>query len=319
MRFTALLLFLFALLIPAQANAVPAFGVWDDYPITDFSEPRACADSQAWWLEGAGDVTVNIEDAMRASHLHYGACFPFMETWAEEDSKFVLPVKNQMHQFVGGHSKNVGGLGFEDGGAVKDTFNPVWAPQSVDEVRFSTLVRNSSSVKVCGRRETRGHLEGISNNGGERMFNSFGWQSLVPCTAGRSRGDQRGPGIIFRGWYVGGDYSNITFTDDFRGDTGFRATQMDDPVVGDLKLKINLGAGANKWVVSVNPNVHGGSFGSWKLSGSGTAATVTIPNEVIPSGLFRVMAVGCERLGTSNANPVGGQSCGVGVIPFQGD
>jgi len=304
--------------LPPSASAAPCFAPPAGYPVVEFAEPRAYAESQAWWLEGPGNVTVSIADAMRATHLHYGGCFPFMERWVAANGRFELPLKLQMHEFVGGHAKSVGGLGFQNG-SVKLPFRPVWAPSSVDEVRFATLSRSSSSVTVCGRRETRGHLEGISPNGGERMFNSFGWQSFIACRPGRTRADQRGPAVMFRGWYPGGDYTNVTFTDDFRADPGFRASQMDAPVVGDLRLKISLGAGANRWLVAVNPNVHGGSFGPWSLAGAGASATVTIPNAVIPPGPFRVMAVGCERLPASAANPAGGQSCGVGVLPFQGD
>ncbi|MGH8984906.1 MAG: hypothetical protein ACRDY6_13670 [Acidimicrobiia bacterium] len=296
----------------APADYVNQFGA--DYP-----EPRAFVDSQAWWLEGAGDATSSIDDAMRASHLHYGKCFPFMETW-NESGLLTEHVKLQMHEFVGGHSTTASLLAFVNGGEFngKVGLGP-WYPTQVDETRYVQKSRDPSTITKCGRLEQRGHLEGISNNGGERMFNSYGWQSLFDCKPGRTQIAARGPAIIFRGWYEQADYSNITFLNDFRGEQGFRASQMDDPVVGDLKLSFALAAGANRWLVSINPNVHGGSFGSWVARGSGTSFTLTIPDSAIPSGLFRVMAVGCERVGSSSANPIGGQNCGVGVVPFLGD
>src|SRR5688572_959518 len=235
-----------------EAKAVSCFGAPSDYVAQfggNYDEPRDYDESQAWWLEGPGNPTTSISDAMRASHIHYGKCFPFMETWAETNGQFRIDLKLQLHQFVGGRGNNVGGLGFEDGGAVRHTFNPAWAPTSQDETRFVSLTRASSTVKVCGRREMRGHVNTISPNGGEEFFNSFGHQSLVKCITGRTKGDQRGPGRIYRSWYEVADYGNFTWDDDFRGETGFRSSQQGTPVVGNLRLKFQLGAGANYWGV----------------------------------------------------------------------
>jgi hypothetical protein len=67
----------------------------------------------------------------------------------------------------------------------------------------------------------------------------------------------------------------------------------------------------------VNPDIHHGSYGVWSVRGTGTSATVTIPESVLPdSGVFRVSAAGCETIGKSSVNPDGGQNCGVGVLPF---
>ena len=238
--------------------------------------------SQEWWLEGPGDVTASIADAMRASHQHYEACVPFMETWNEASGHLRLDVQVQAHKYQGGQIKSVNGLGFLDDLTVKHTFDPLWKPTGDNEVRSVTLTRATSSIKRCGRVETRNHVEGLSPNGGERQFSSTGWQSLFDCKAGRSNSADRGPAIIFRGWYQGADYCNITFSDDFRGSAGFKASEMSAPVES-LKLKIATASCSNaKWMVLVNPDIHNGSYGSFKVTGSGSGATVTIPSSVIP-------------------------------------
>jgi hypothetical protein len=255
---------------------------------------------------------------MKASHQHYETCFPFMETWDEASGQIKLDIQVLAHEYQGGLIQNVNALGFLDNKTVKYNFSPVWAPSTDNEVRNVSITRATSSISRCGRVESRNHVEGQSPNGHERQFSSTGWQSLFACKPGRSNSSDRGPGIIFRGWYLNADYCNVTFTDDFRGATGFRASEMDDPVQGDLKLKINVASCTNpRWMVLVNPDIHNGSYGVFKASGVGDSATVTIPASVLPaSGTFRVAAVGCETIGNSAANPNGGQNCGVGVLPF---
>jgi hypothetical protein len=308
----------------ASASAIPAFGPTAKFQAAfaaDYPEPRICVSSQEWWLEGAGDVTTSIEDAMRASHQHYEACFPFMETWNEASGSLKMDLQVQAHMYQGGSILNVNALGFLDNSTIKYVFNPVWKPVLDNELRNVTLTRATSTIKRCGRVESRNHVEGKSPNGGERQFSSTGWQSIFTCKAGRTNSSDRGPGIIFRGWYQGADYCNITFSDDFRGETGFRAGQQAAPVIGDLKLKIATGSCTNsKWMVNVNPDIHGGSYGIFHVAGTGSGTTITIPNSVIPKNeVFYVQAVAAERIGTSSANPVGGQNAGVGVIPFLGD
>lgn len=322
--FTALIATVAIILaFPGRAEAqIPCFGAPADYVAqfgASYAEPRDYDESQALWLEGPGDPLANIDDAMRASHIHYAKCFPFMETWAEAGGVFKTDLKLQLHHFVGGHAKNVGGMGFEDGGAVKHVFNPVWAPTQQDETRFVSLSRPSSSVKVCGRREMRGHVNTISPDGGEEFFNSFGHQSLVKCTTGRTLGNQRGPSRIYRGWYEKADYTNFTWVDDFRGEVGFRSSQQAAPVVGNLRLKFSLGAGANKWAVFLNPDIHNGSFGTVIARGTGSGTTVTIADALIPSGNFKILGYGCENIGLSSVNPRGGVNCGGGVLTFRGD
>jgi hypothetical protein len=84
-------------------------------------------------------------------------------------------------------------------------------------------------------------------------------------------------------------------------------------------LKFSLGAGADRWLIAVNPNVHAGTFGSWQARGTGTSGHVTIPDASIPAAEFRVMGAGCENVGKSTANPNGGVNCGVGVLTFRGN
>lgn len=334
MKFLLILITLLAAIMASTASAaIPPLGAPADLVayadgkpgdtdprvgILGYDEPRVCTESQEWWFEGAGDMTRSIADAMKATHLHYLDCFPLMETWAESGGQFITHLKLQQHENVGGRASNAGGLGFEDGGAVKAIFNPAWAPTSADETRFAQLTRASSTVKVCGRRETRGHLNGISRNGGEEFFNSFGKQSLVACKTGRTLGNQRGPSIMYRGWYEVAAYTNITFVDDFRGRTGFYASEMSAPVGSQLKIKFSLGAGANKYLVSVDPAIHHGSYGRIVAQGTGTGFTADFA-AVLPllsPGLHWIMAAGCENLGPSPTNPIGGQNCGVGVVPF---
>jgi hypothetical protein len=305
------------------AQAVPAFAPLPSFAAqfdTDYPEPRACVSSQAWWLEGPGDATTSIETAMEATHLHYETCSPFMEKWNEASGTLRMDIQAQAHEYQGGTLKSVGALGFLDNGGLTHKFVPPWQPVTDNESKLVSLTRSASSITRCGRVEERNHAEAISPNGGERQFNSTGWQSLFDCKPGRKSAADRGPGIIFRGWYQGADYCNITFSDDFRGETGFRASQMDDPVVGPLKLKFGIGSCTNAhWLIMVNPDIHHGSLGSYHVNGTGTKLTVTIPGSEIPTGIFRVAAAACERVGVSAANPTGGQNCGVGVIPFLGD
>lgn len=309
---------------PRMAQAAPfvPFGAPQDYldRWPSFPEPRVFLRSQAWWLEGPGDVTVSIADAMKASHIHYEAAFPFMEPWADtgDSYEYVLPVKIQLHNFVGGRANNVGGLGFEDGGAVKVTLN--WAPTAQDETRYAVLKRLASSVKVCGRRETRGHVNCISPNGGEEFFNSFGWQSLVPCRAGRTKGDQRGPTIIFRSWYEQANYDNVNFNDESgHSETGFRASTMGDPIPSSWTVKGGLASGANRWVAAIDPDIHAGTYSRvgkvWR--GTGTAWSVTVNRADLAPGIHTLMVAGAANIGVSATNPKGGQNVGVGVIPFR--
>lgn len=308
---------------PARAAGFACYGAPPDYvtafDATDgavdgrvsYPEPRFFMDNQSWWVEGAGDATSSIAAAQRAAHLHYGLCFPFMETWSEASGTLTIHAKLQAHKYQGGLVREVGGLGFLDGGV--RTIALGWRPTSDNETRFVTLTRPTSTLTRCGRVESRMHLEGVSPNGGDRQFTSTGFQSLVTCSGSRTSSSDRSGTAIGRSWYVGANYGNGNLADDFRGSVGFGASDQSLPV-SSYRVRYNLSSGANAWLVTVDPDIHNGSFGRVVSRGAGTTVTADLTPQLVV-GPNRAMFVACERVGVSTANPAGGQNCNAMVLP----
>lgn len=293
----------------ATCSGAPA-GVRAEYP-----EPRVFTEAQSWWLEGTGDP-LNVEGAMEANHVHLGLCYPQGETILAEDGLYPWSLQGKLHEFGGGSAGFVRGGGFLEPGATWSDGSGAsgfpWSPVVPDETTVFTEATRAAKVVRCGRRENRFTLNATGPQG-RRQFQSFGLQTYVPCTSGRSREDYRSSDVmIFRSWYEGADYTNVSLVDESaHAYSGFQASGMADPVPLGWRVKVKLAAGANRYLVAVDPDLHHGTFGVVVARGVGTSVTPTIPVSVLQPGVHKLMVMGCERI----AQP-SGSACALGVIPF---
>lgn len=323
---TALVVLAVAFAGNANADVYSCFGapggVRSDYP-----EPRVFGEAQNWWHEGLpSNMLSNIDDAMSANHIHNGICVPQGETIVPEvdyagHPAIAIQMVGKAHNNVGGVLKNARG-GLESGTTGvwwPGDVHPLplgWKPVSDDETRvlpegYQTLSRLQSIG--CGRHEGRYTIDTTERHG-RRQYQSFGVQMYVPCKPGQSPNPYRGTDLfIFRGWYQGGNYVNVNFADESgHSYTGFRASDMSDPIPDDWTVRYSLAQGANRALVSVDPDIHHGSFGTVIQRSTGTGPfNATIHAADFTPGIHKLMIAGCE-----NVSSPAGESCGVGVIPF---
>jgi hypothetical protein len=304
----------------AQAEAARADTCFGAPPgvRTDYPEPRVFEEAQAWWLErGTTRQILSIDGAMRANHVHLGLCFPQGVKIRPQGGRIHYSLRGMLHNFRRGVATFVRGGVIETArrGVFKKGLD--WKPQAEDEMRFFRASSRFRRVRVCGRREWRFTLNALNPHRHRRQFQSFGSQAYVPCRGKRKRNNyRRSDAMIFRGWYKGSEYTNVGFGDEsghrYRG---FRAWGMWKAVPLDWEVKWGISEGARRFLLTIDPDIHHGSFGRIVARGrirSGASRRTRIPVESLSPGIHRLMLVGCERVWRPR-----GAACGAGVIPFR--
>jgi hypothetical protein len=267
-----------------------------------YPEQRVFVDNQTWWGEGTLNPTTNIAHAMEMTHGHSGTCFPFGQTWVETSGATIrLDFWIQAHNMQGATFNRQGALNFLDSYMAAGVSLNSWKPTQVDESRFVSATRPVSTLKRCGRVESRMQLDITSPFRGDTQFTSTGYMSKFACKTGRtSAADRSDTFFAGRSWYEGADYCNSNWQDDFRGGAGMaNAADLAVPVGSTYKVKVGNGScSAAKGGVYLNPNIHSNSFGQVisTYSGSGPITTPDFRAKMTP-GINRVMNLACEQIG----------------------
>lgn len=303
----------------AQAEAARAETCFGAPPgvRTQFPEPRVFEEAQAWWLErGTTRQILRIRGAMRANHVHLGLCFPQGQKIHPRGGRIHYSLRGMLHNFRRGVATFVRGGVVETGPRSGFKQGLGWKPRASDEERVFRAWSRTRRLRVCGRREWRFTLNALNPHRHRRQFQSFGSQAYVPCRGKRKRNNyRRSDAMIFRGWYKGSEYTNVGFGDEsghrYRG---FRAWHMQWPVPTGWEVTWGVSEGARRFVLTIDPDIHHGSFGRVVARGrmrSGASRRTRIPVESLSPGIHRLMLVGCEGVRRPR-----GAACGVGVIPF---
>jgi hypothetical protein len=231
----------FALAAPSACYGWPADA--GDPPVLPYAS--IYQETQCWWMQGQTGLTAPAADfAFTSAHVHAGISYPTGETIVKINGAWQFDFVVRLHNFQGGHGKNVRGGGFLLGGMAQV---PVPAslqnPASAD-VMWRSVLRPTPSVPN-GKHENRFTFDTTSPNG-KRMYQSGAWWTFVgqsgapvPATA--------------RGWYASTDYTNITVKTPFRASAPLRAGQT---------VSYALAQGA-KWAFAyADPDIHHGSKGT---------------------------------------------------------
>jgi hypothetical protein len=231
-----------------------------DAPVLPY--PTMFFESQCWWVQGRTGLSAPDPDFPFTSvHVHLGLALPIGETVTRVNGMWEWPFFAQLHNFQGGHGKNVRGGGFLDG-SLQNVPAPanMQNPATENETWRGTL--RTSSSPTDGKHENRFTFDTTSPFG-KRMYQSMAaWMyvgvpgALVPGTA--------------RGWYEGPQYTNVTMKTPFRASSPLRAGQT---------VSYGLAQGATHAFAYTDADIHHGSKG-----------TVIFENRTGSSGSFAIPA-----------------------------
>lgn len=291
-------------------------GVRSNYP-----EPRLFEESQSWWLQnGTPAQILTMPGAMDAIHVHLGVCFPQGETILEDNFSFKGTLHNQVgavsnwvrYGFVGGEH----GPGHPGGNLAGHENGFPWTPTDpVEEVKFFDFGGSYESLigGTCGRKEFRASLNVDSTRFHKRQYQSFGSQAYTLCKPGQQSNNYRDSDVmIFRGWYDGPGYTNVAYSDESGHEgNGLHASDFYGAVPQNWQVKFGTSDVVDRWMLTVDPDVHHGSLGTVVAQGQSSISGqwAAIPVTELTPGIHKLALIGCQQaeLGTN---------CGVGVIPF---
>jgi hypothetical protein len=261
MRLVATLLVALALSAPAAAS--PTFG-WpaDAGTPPDLPYPTIFQETQGWWVQGRTSLTAPAADfPFASSHVHLGVAYGTGETISKVSGLWRFPFVARLHNFQGGHGKNVRGGGFQLGTCCPSVAAPSWMvnPDSPDEMWRGQL--NVDRSPSPGSYENRFTFDTTSPFG-KRMYQSGAWNACVGVTCSAKP-------ATARGWYASTDYTNVTIKTPFKASAPLRAGQT---------VNYSLAQGA-KWAFAyADPALHAGSKGTVIFENrTGDTGSFTIP------------------------------------------
>lgn len=249
--------------MPAAAHPAPTFGWPADAGTTpDLPYPTIFQETQGWWVQGRTGLSVPAADfPFTSAHVHLGVAYPTGETIMKISGLYRFPFVARLHEFVGGHGKNVRGGGFQLGSCCPSVAAPLFMqnPASADVMWVSQL--NVDRSPGTGKHENRFTFDTTSPFG-KRMYQSGAWWTFVgqpgaavPATA--------------RGWYASTDYTNVTVKTPFRASAPLRPGQT---------VSYALAQGATHAFAYADPNIHAGSKGTVIFENrTGSSGSFTIP------------------------------------------
>lgn len=224
--------------------------------------PTIFQETQCWWQQGSTGLSApGPSFPFTSAHVHLGVAYPTGETIVRVNGVWRFPFVARLHNFQGGHGKNVRGGNFLTGGTIPSVPVPasLQNPSSADVMWSSVLTSNASPS--TGKKENRFTFDTTSPFG-KRMYQSGAWwtfvgssASAVPATA--------------RGWYASTDYTNATVKTPFRASSPLRAGST---------VSYSLAEGATYAFAYADPDIHSGSKGAVIMENrTGASGSFTIP------------------------------------------